>query len=95
MIGPDGTDPTARWAEALSHGSFEETFAALEQVVARLEAGQLTLEESVDCYELGVRLAERCDHLLREAELRVSQLEAIAARLEEEAAEYDDAPAAE
>ena len=91
MNGQDGSvERVADWERALAAGSFEEVFAALEQVVTRLEDGQLSLAESVSCYELGVRLAERCDRFLEEAELRVSQLESIAARLEEDAsADFD------
>ena len=85
----NGLASTAAWERSLTDGTFEEVFAALEAVVARLEEGQLPLAESVACYELGVRLAERCDRFLDEAELRVSRLETIAARLEETEAAYD------
>ena len=79
----NGLTGSAAWERSLTDGSFEEVFAALEAVVARLEEGQLPLAESVACYELGVRLAERCDRFLDEAELRVSRLESIASRLED------------
>jgi exodeoxyribonuclease VII small subunit len=65
----------ARWRLALERGTFEETFEALEAVVARLELGQMRLDESVACYELGVRLARRCSEILDQAELRVSRLD--------------------
>ena len=81
------------WEHALTDGSFEEVFTALEEVVARLEDGRLPLAESLACYELGVKLAARCDRFLDEAELRVSQLESIAIRMEEEAEHaYDAGP---
>jgi exodeoxyribonuclease VII small subunit len=70
----------AAWEGALREGSFEEVFATLEEVVAHLEDGHLPLAESVACYELGVRLAERCERFLSEAELRVSRLEEVATR---------------
>jgi exodeoxyribonuclease VII small subunit len=66
----------ATWRMAVDRGTFEETYQALEAVVARLERGRLRLDESVACYELGVRLARRCDQILDSAELRVSQLDA-------------------
>jgi exodeoxyribonuclease VII small subunit len=76
----DGSDDLAadldRWRKAHDHGTFEETFQALEAVVERLERGQMRLNDSVACYELGVRLARRCARILDEAELRVSQLDA-------------------
>jgi len=66
------------WNLALAEGSFEQARAALEDVVAHLEAGQLSLAESLDCYEIGVRLADRCDRMLAEAELRISGIDAAA-----------------
>jgi len=77
-----GSTGSADWERSLVDGTFEEVYAALEAVVARLEDGQLPLAESVACYEMGVRLAERCDRFLDEAELRVNRLEGIAAQLD-------------
>ena len=54
--------------------SFEEAFAALEAAVSRLEAGSLSLEESVALYEEGLRLAKLCGQRLDAAELRISRL---------------------
>ncbi len=54
--------------------TFEEAFAELEATVRKLEAGGLTLEESLALYERGQALAARCTHLLDEAELKVRQL---------------------
>lgn len=85
----NGASTSPVWEQSLVDGTFEEVFAALEAVVARLEEGQLPLADSVACYELGVRLAERCDRFLNEAELRVSRIESIATRLEENVAAYD------
>ena len=55
--------------------SYEEARAALDQCVAVLESGGLTLSDSVEAYEVGLLLAERCRTLLREAELRISVLD--------------------
>lgn len=54
--------------------SFEAAFAELETIVTRLEAGELTLEESVEQFARGRQLSEHCQALLDKAELRVSQL---------------------
>ena len=59
--------------------TFEEAFSALEAAVARLEAGSLSLEESVALYEEGLRLAKLCGQRLDAAELRISRLSAGAA----------------
>jgi exodeoxyribonuclease VII small subunit len=54
--------------------SFEESLAKLEEIVRRLEEGNLPLEESVALFEEGTRLARSCSERLESAELRVSQL---------------------
>lgn len=51
--------------------SFEDAYAQLEDVLTALEAGDLTLDESLARYELGVALTEFCERKLEEAELRV------------------------
>jgi len=55
--------------------SFESVYRGLEEAVGRLEAGGLSLEESIQLYESGMRLALRCKQMLDSAELRVSELE--------------------
>jgi len=54
--------------------SFEELYRRLEEVVARLEAGGLGLEEALALYEEGMRLARRCQEMLDAAELRITRL---------------------
>ena len=54
--------------------SFDQTFTQLEETVAALEAGQLDLNDAVDLFERGMRLAQLCQEILDRAELRVSQL---------------------
>ena len=66
----DETAPTAAAEE-----TFESVYRGLEETVGRLEAGGLTLEESILLYEAGMRLARRCKEMLDAAELRVSRLE--------------------
>ncbi len=58
----------------INERSFEEAYSELEAIVAKLEAGELSLEESVQLYERGRRLASHCQNLLDKAELRVNQL---------------------
>jgi len=61
-------------AEDLKQLTFEEAYARLEVIVARLESGELTLDESVALYEQGQALARHCSDLLDKAELRVQQI---------------------
>jgi exodeoxyribonuclease VII small subunit len=54
--------------------SFETAYAELETIIAKLESGDLPLEDSVDLFERGRKLTQHCQALLDKAELRVSQL---------------------
>ena len=54
--------------------TFDAAMAQLGEVVARLEAGGLPLEESIALYERGVALHARCARLLDDAELRIQRL---------------------
>jgi exodeoxyribonuclease VII small subunit len=51
--------------------SFEEAMAALEQVVDRLERGDVALDASIALYERGAALKAHCGAKLREAEEKV------------------------
>jgi exodeoxyribonuclease VII small subunit len=67
--------------------SFEDALAELEQIVRRLEAGQVKLDEAIRCYERGARLKKHCEGKLDEAQQRVDRIVvgldgAIAARPE-------------
>lgn len=53
---------------------FEVALAELEEIVAKLEAGDLTLEESLALFERGQLLADFCNKQLEAATLRVEQL---------------------
>ncbi len=54
--------------------SFEAAYDELEGIIARLESGDLSLDESVTLFERGRQLSSHCQALLDQAELRVSQL---------------------
>lgn len=58
----------------ISDLSFEAAYAELDDIIARLESGDLPLEDSVALYERGRQLAAHCQTLLDSAELRVSQI---------------------
>ena len=58
----------------ISELSFEAAFAELEETVQKLEAGDLTLEESLALFERGQALAAHCQKQLDAAELKVQQL---------------------
>src|SRR5437868_3002016 len=54
--------------------SFEEALVRLETVVEQLESGDLTLEESLRCFEEGVALQRRCIADLSAAQGKIEQL---------------------
>ena len=53
---------------------FEDAMKELEQLVRRLEEGQVTLEEAVSVYERGVALKNLCDEQLKSARMRIDQI---------------------
>ncbi|MDX2307234.1 MAG: exodeoxyribonuclease VII small subunit [Hyphomicrobium sp.] len=54
--------------------TFERALKELEAIVARLERGDVELEESIAIYERGEQLKDHCDRLLRQAEAKVEKL---------------------
>src|SRR3954447_25410355 len=77
MNGVADSPPSLETVSTLvEEGSFEETLSALELVVEHLERGRLTMDESIAWYEAGLGLMRRCSHLLEQAELRISALDA-------------------
>ena len=58
----------------MNEPTFEEALSQLEAVVARLEGGDLALEDSLHTFEDGVRLARLCAARLQDAERRVRLL---------------------
>jgi len=53
---------------------FEHSLKDLEAVVGRMEAGELSLEESLKDFERGVALARNCQKALADAEQKVKLL---------------------
>jgi len=54
--------------------SFEEALERLESIVSRLEEGEVPLEESLEAYAEGTRLARRCLERLDRAETMIKKL---------------------
>lgn len=61
----DAVDPVSK---------FEESLKELEAIVARMERGELPLEESLTLFERGMQLSKECRVSLETAELRVKHL---------------------
>ncbi len=58
----------------LADVSFEKAVAELESIVARLERGDVALEESIAIYERGEALKKHCEQLLAAAENRIEKI---------------------
>jgi len=54
--------------------TFESALAQLQSSVDELESGELTLDESLACFEQGFKHVQRCRELLKKAEARVELL---------------------
>lgn len=54
---------------------FEGALAALEQLVAQMESGDLALEQSLEAYEQEVKLAQICQQRLDKVEQQVQVLQ--------------------
>jgi len=53
---------------------FEQSLAELQQLVERLESGELSLEDSLTCFEQGIGLTRDCQAALNQAEQKVQML---------------------
>lgn len=62
---PNETSPVAH---------FEQSLEELEQLVEKMENGEMSLEQSLSAYERGVGLYRQCQQALEQAELRVRLL---------------------
>ena len=54
--------------------NFEKALDELESIVEDLESGDLSLEDSLKCFEKGIKLARKCQEQLSKAELQVQKL---------------------
>jgi exodeoxyribonuclease VII small subunit len=54
---------------------FEQALAELETIVARMESGELTLEQSLAAYKRGAALLQYCQSALKDAQQQVKVLE--------------------
>lgn len=55
--------------------SFEQAMDELDQLVRRMESGELSLDESIAAYRRGAELARYCQARLTGAEQEIRQLE--------------------
>jgi exodeoxyribonuclease VII small subunit len=53
---------------------FEKAMAELDEIVRRLERGDVPLEDSIAIYERGEALKKHCELLLKKAEARIEKI---------------------
>jgi exodeoxyribonuclease VII small subunit len=63
--------------------SFEDSLAKLEEIVDKMESGDLKLEDSLKLFEEGMKLTKDCNQRLSEIEKKVKQLLKTASAKEE------------
>ena len=68
--------PAAKTTDAtgLEEVAFEDAMTELEDLVGKMETGELSLEDSLLAFERGVKLTRHCQAALKEAELKVKVL---------------------
>ena len=54
--------------------SFEKNLQKLEIIVAKLESGEISLEESVKLYEEGMQIKKICDKKLKDIEMQIKKI---------------------
>lgn len=54
--------------------TFEQAMTELDEIVRKLENGQIPLEEAVKTYERGMELKKICEEQLKNAEMKIEKL---------------------
>ncbi|MEN9017729.1 MAG: exodeoxyribonuclease VII small subunit [Hellea sp.] len=60
--------------ESIKEMTFENALNELENIVSKLERGEVTLEESIAIYERGAKLKAHCEGKLKDAQLKVEKI---------------------
>jgi exodeoxyribonuclease VII small subunit len=63
-----------KWSADIAALSFEEAMRALEEIVNRLEAGDVALEESIEIYQRGSQLRAFCEDKLKSAQTKIEKI---------------------
>jgi len=58
----------------LENLSFEESLAKLQNIVDKLDSGEIDLEKSVELYENGMKLKKICEEKLKKVELQIKKI---------------------
>ena len=73
---PESSSPSSSAANQISDDvKFETALTELEQIVQNMEAGNLSLEDSITAYRRGSELLKHCQQQLSDAERKIQVLE--------------------
>ena len=64
--------------------SFEENLKELENIVEKLESGEIDLEKSVQLYEEGMILKKKCEEKLKKVELQIKKIKSVNNKIKKE-----------
>ena len=62
------------WSVWIMKETYEEKIEQLRQIIAKIEDGGTSLDESMKLYEQGAALVKQCETLLAEAEIKITTL---------------------
>jgi exodeoxyribonuclease VII small subunit len=71
---PENTADKGEIAPDIAKMSFEEALGVLEDIVDRLESGNVNLDESIDIYTRGMQLRQHCEAKLSDAQARIEKI---------------------
>lgn len=74
----------------MSKENFEESMKKLESIVNELENGNLNLDESVEKFEEGMKIAKQCNTILEDSEKKITILLEKDGELKEENFEVNE-----
>ena len=69
------TEKPAKIPDDIAALSFEEALAALEEIVTKLESGEVGLEDSIAIYSRGSLLRRHCQEKLKSAEAKIEKIQ--------------------
>ncbi|MEC8265556.1 MAG: exodeoxyribonuclease VII small subunit [Pseudomonadota bacterium] len=54
--------------------SFEEAFEELNKIIDFIEGGDISLDDSIKIYEMGIQLKKHCEKKLKDAEIKIKKV---------------------
>ena len=75
---------STRKGEKMKETKFEDAMKELEEIATELEKGNLSLEESINKFEEGMKLSKQCNEIIENAEKKITILLQKDGKIEEE-----------